>query len=59
MQEGSTPLYRACFSGDVEQVNTLLVGGANVNEQNDVSLVSPLTFHYLFILSTYDVMCPL
>ena len=46
MQEGSTHLYRACLSGDIDQVNTLLVGGANVNEQNDVSLISPLSFLY-------------
>ena len=53
MQEGSTPLYRACFSGNVEQVNTLLVGGVNVNEHNDVSVASPLTFYYFCILAIY------
>ena len=37
VQEGSTPLYRACFSGDSEAVEDLLKNGANVNQQNDVS----------------------
>ena len=39
VQEGSTALYRACFSGDSEAVQALLEGGANVNQQNDVSIL--------------------
>ena len=38
VQEGSTPLFRACFAGNSEEVRVLLEGGANVNELNDVSL---------------------
>ena len=40
MQEGSTPLYVASFAGNVEEVKMLLDGGTNVNEQNDVSLIT-------------------
>ena len=56
VQENSTLLYKACFSGDVKQVNSLLVGGVNVNQYNDVSLVSPLTFHYFCIIVLYSIV---
>ena len=36
-QTGSTPLFRASFAGNIDEVKTLLEGGANVNEPNDVS----------------------
>ena len=38
IQVGSTPLYQASFMGDTDEVKELLEGGADVNEQNDVSL---------------------
>ena len=38
MQVGSTPLYQASFMGSTDEVKELLEGGADVNEQNDVSL---------------------
>ena len=37
-QTGSTPLFRASFAGNIDEVKTLLEGGARVNEANDVSL---------------------
>ena len=59
MQQGSTPLYRASFAGNIEEIEALLEAGADVNEKNDVSL----TFHLLFVarlrILTCDVMCPL
>jgi hypothetical protein len=36
-QTGSTPLFRASFAGNIDEVKNLLEGGANVNEANDVS----------------------
>ena len=36
-QTGSTPLFRASFAGNIDQVKDLLKGRANVNEANDVS----------------------
>ena len=36
-QAGSTPLFRASFAGNIDEVRNLLEGGANVNEANDVS----------------------
>ena len=41
MQQGSTPLYRASFTGNTEEIEALLEAGADINEKNDVSL----TFH--------------
>ena len=35
-QTGSTPLFRASFAGNIDEVKNLLEGGANVNEANDV-----------------------
>ena len=50
VQEGSTPLYRACFSGDSEAVDDLLEGGANVNQQNDVSQLDlPLVVYFCLV----------
>ena len=37
-QTGSTPLFRASFAGNTDEVKNLLEGGANVNKANDVSL---------------------
>ena len=37
VQDGSTLLYQASFMGNTEEVKELLEGGADVNEQNDVS----------------------
>ena len=34
----STPLYQASFMGNTDEVKELLEGGADMNEQNDVSL---------------------
>ena len=42
VQEGSTPLFQACFAGNCEEVRLLLEGGANVNEQNSVSSINHL-----------------
>ena len=37
VQDGSTRLYQASFMGNTDEVKELLDGGADVNEQNDVS----------------------
>ena len=37
VQEHSSPLYRASFAGDTEQVLALVEEGAVVNQQNNVS----------------------
>ena len=37
VQEHSSPLYRASFAGDTEQVMALVRKGALVNQQNNVS----------------------
>ena len=37
-QTGSTPLIRASFAGNIDEVKNLLESGANVNEANDVCL---------------------
>ena len=39
IQTDSTPLFRASFAGNIDEVKDLLKGGADVNETNDVSLV--------------------
>ena len=54
-QTGSTPLFRASFAGSIDEVKTLLEGGARVNEANDVSLIlvdtDRIVLKYMIIFS--------
>ena len=46
IQEGHTPLFWASHLGHTDVVKTLLLHGANVNQQNDVSrIVCDKTIH--------------
>ena len=36
-------MYRASFTGDIDEVKKLLEGGANVDEQNNVSRIVLVT----------------